>query len=66
MNHLYTFINVVLVFLLAITLLQVVPTLISSSNNFEFYTGIGMALLGLAFIWARGIEIYKDLTKGKE
>ena len=66
MNHVYTFINVVLTFIVAITLFQVIPTYISSNDSFEFYTGIGMSLIGLAFIWARGIEIYNDLTKGKK
>lgn len=65
MNHIYTFINVVLVFFLAVVVLQVTPTLISSSNNVEFYTGIGILLVGIAFICARCLEIYNDLKKEK-
>lgn len=66
MNHVYTFINVILTFLVAVVLFQTIPTFISSSDSFYFYTGIGMSLIGLAFIWTRGVEIYKDLSKGKE
>lgn len=64
MNYIYTFINVLLTFTLAVVLLQIVPVLISSNNDVEFYIGIGIALAGCAVVVRQGTEIYNDLMKG--
>jgi hypothetical protein len=64
MNYIYTFINVLLTFALAVVLLQIVPTLVSSDNSIEFFIGIIIALLGFAVVYRQGFEVYNDLMKG--
>lgn len=61
MKNLYTFINIFLTALVAVVMFQTIPSLISSSDWIMFGTGVGLVLLGLAFVIARGVEIYKDL-----
>lgn len=61
----YIFINFFLTVLLAITVFQIIPTLVSANDWFKVSAGVGLVLLSAAFIWARGVEIYNDL-KNKE
>lgn len=61
----YIFINFFLTVLLAITVFQIIPTLVSATDWLKVSAGVGLVLLSAAFIWARGVEIYNDL-KNKE
>jgi hypothetical protein len=60
------FVNVFLTAAVAFIVLQVTPSLVSSSNNFEFYSGIGILLVGLTFVCAKGIEIFETFKKGEK
>ena len=66
MDKVYLFINILLTAIVAIIVLQVTPTLISSNEDVQFYTGIGVLLVGLTFVCAKGIEIFETLTKGEK
>ncbi len=66
MNKLYLFINIFLTALVAVVVLQVTPALVSSSDNYKFYSGIGILLVGLTFVCAKGIEIIETFKKGEK
>jgi O-antigen/teichoic acid export membrane protein len=52
--------NVVSIVFVAIAIFQGIPTLVSSNDWTQFGIGVGLILLGVAFIWTRGVELYKD------
>lgn len=60
MKFLGIFANVVAIVLVTIVIFQGIPTLMSSNDWSQFGIGVGLILLGVAFIWARGVELYKD------
>ena len=66
MKYMYILINGLLTLLVVVTVFQTIPTLISSNDWVMFGTGVGLVLLGLAFVAARGVEIYKDLINLKK
>ena len=63
MDKIYLFINILLTVIVAIIVLQVTPTLISSNEDVQFYTGIGILLVGLTFVCWKGIEIFETFKK---
>lgn len=63
MNKVYLFINILLTALVAIVILQVTPTMLSSSDNYTFYSGMGLLLVGLTFVCWKGIEIFETFKK---
>lgn len=60
MKYFWTVLNVFVIGVVVLAVLQLVPSLVSSTNTVEFLTGIGLCLLGVAFIVARFIEIYNE------
>jgi hypothetical protein len=60
MKFLGIFANVVAIVLVTMVIFQGIPTLISANDWSQFGIGVGLILLGVAFIWARGVELYKD------
>ena len=66
MDKVYLFINVFLTALVAVVVLQVTPTMLSSSDNYQFYSGMGLLLVGLTFVCWKGIEIVETFKKGEK
>lgn len=52
--------NLVAIAFVAVAIFQGIPTLVSSNDWTQFGIGVGLILIGAAFIWARGVELYKD------
>jgi hypothetical protein len=61
------FANLVAIVLIAYLVAQGIPELISAKNDVDVAIGVGFLLLAIAVIYARGVEIYKDLKpKGEK
>ena len=63
MDKIYLFINILLTAIVAIIVLHVTPRMLSSSDNYQFYSGIGILLVGLTFVCWKGIEIFETFKK---
>ena len=63
MKTLYVFTNLVLAVIVGYVVLQLIPQLISADSTEKVLAGVGLIILGFAFSWTRGIEVFNNIKK---